>query len=81
MVVHRRVCPYAHTLPYNNYNYTGERLLIEKAVKGREDNRGALPEPRRCGDGTRKGPEDILLKFADDRLGCVARHGERTPGD
>jgi len=38
MVAHRRVCPYAHTLPYNNYNYTGERL--------RQDQCGAVTERR-----------------------------------
>jgi len=56
-------------------------VLIEKAVEGQHNDRGALPEPRGCGDGTRKGLKDFLLTLGDGDLGRLARHGKRTPGD
>ena len=56
-------------------------VFIEKAVEGQDDDRGALPEPRGCGDGTGEGLKDFLLTLGDGDLGRLARHGERTPGD
>ncbi len=56
-------------------------VLIEKAVEGRHNDRGALPEPLECGDGTRKGLKDFLLTLGDGDLGRLARLGKRTPGD
>src|SRR4029079_456704 len=56
-------------------------VLIEEAVEGQDDDRGALPEPGGCGDRTGEGLKDVLLTFGDGDLGGLARHRERTPGD
>jgi hypothetical protein len=51
-------------------------VLIEQAVEGQPNDRGALPEPRGSGDGTGQGPKDFLLTLSDGGLGRLARHGK-----
>jgi hypothetical protein len=49
MIVHRRMCPYAHTITWKNHHNTGERLL-ENILKLAPDVASILSSATKLGE-------------------------------
>jgi len=65
--------PTAKLVPFET-DVAGD-VLIVGALEGKEDDLGALAEPRRRRNGVAKSAKDLLLTFGDRNFGGPAWHG------